>query len=89
MIYVNYSTSLFSPGGRRSSFENIPCDNNPEEQDIHIVVKKRKKYFGSKTEAGAHAFEILLSVAWSTWYERRGASFPGPGAPDDYHVKQP
>lgn len=57
-------------------FEGIPCDNNRAERDIRIVVKKRRKCFGSKTEAGAHAFEILLSVAWSTWYEHRGDFFP-------------
>ena len=37
-------------------FEGIPCDNNRAERDIRIVVKKRRKCFGSKTEAGAHAF---------------------------------
>lgn len=57
-------------------FEGIPCDNNRAERDIRIVVKKRRKCFGSKTEAGAHALEILLSVAWSTWYEHRGNYFP-------------
>lgn len=57
-------------------FAGVPCDNNRAERDIRILVKKRKKSFGSKTEAGAHTLEILLSVAWSTWYEHRGDFLP-------------
>ena len=57
-------------------FTNIPCDNNRAERDIRLLVKKRRKSFGCKTEAGAHALEILLSVAWSTWHEHRGDFFP-------------
>jgi len=71
-LLTEYDHALFTC----LQFENIPCDNNRAERDIRIVVKKRKKCFGSKTEAGAHAFEILLSVAWSTWYEHRRDFFP-------------
>ncbi len=52
-------------------FSNIPCDNNRAERDIRILVQKRKKSFGSRTEQGAKAMEILLSVAWSTWHMNR------------------
>lgn len=57
-------------------FDNIPCDNNRAERDIRILVNKRKKSFGSKTEAGAHTMEILFSVAWTTWYKHRDNFLP-------------
>lgn len=71
-LMIEYDHALFTC----LRFANIPCDNNRAEQDIRLVVKKRRKCFGSKTEAGAHTLEILLSVAWSTWYEHRGDYFP-------------
>lgn len=72
VLLTDYDHALFTCLG----FDGIPCDNNRAERDIRLVVKKRRKCFGSKTEAGAHAFEILLSVAWSTWYQHRGSFFP-------------
>ena len=57
-------------------FENIPCDNNRAERDLRPLVIKRKKSFGSRTESGAHAMEILLSVAWTTWHKHRGNFLP-------------
>jgi len=57
-------------------FENIPCDNNRAERDLRPLVIKRKKSFGSRTEKGAHAMEILLSVAWTTWHKHWGNFLP-------------
>ncbi len=71
-LMIEYDHALFTC----LSFVGIPCDNNRAERDIRLLVKKRKKSFGCKTEAGAHALEILLSVAWSTWYEHRSDFFP-------------
>ena len=71
-LLIEYDQALFTC----LKFAGIPCDNNRAERDIRLLVKKRRKSFGSKTEAGAHALEILLSVAWSTWYEHRGDYFP-------------
>ena len=52
--------------------EGIPPDNNRAERDIRPLVRKRQKSFGSKTEAGAKALEVILSVIWSTWRRDRG-----------------
>lgn len=71
-LLVEYDHALFTC----LRFPNIPCDNNRAERDLRCLVIKRKKSFGSRTEAGAHALEILLSVTWSTWYEHRGDFFP-------------
>ena len=57
-------------------FENIPCDNNRAERDLRSLVIKRKKSFGSRNENGAHAMEILLSVAWTTWHKHRNNFLP-------------
>lgn len=57
-------------------FDGIPCDNNRAERDLRSLVIKRKKSFGSRTEQGAHALEILLSVAWTTWHRHRGNVLP-------------
>jgi hypothetical protein len=57
-------------------FQNIPCDNNRAERDLRSLVIKRKKSFGSRTEQGARAMEILLSVAWSTWHMHRNSFLP-------------
>lgn len=54
--------------------EGIPTNNNPAEQRVRKIVLKRKKSFGCKTNRGAKALEVLLSVCWSTWY-REGRNF--------------
>lgn len=66
-LLVKYDHALFTC----LKFEDIPCDNNRAERDLRSLVIKRKKSFGSRTEQGAHAMEVLLSVAWSTWYMNR------------------
>lgn len=71
-LLVEYDHALFTC----LQFEGIPCDNNRAERDLRSLVIKRKKSFGSRTEAGAHALEILLSVAWSTWHANRGNFLP-------------
>jgi len=71
-LIVEYDHALFTC----LKFEGIPCDNNRAERDIRSLVIKRKKSFGSRTEAGAHALEILLSVAWSAWYTNRNNFLP-------------
>jgi len=57
-------------------FEGIPCDNNRAERDLRPLVIKRNKSFGSRNESGAHAMEILLSVAWTTWHKHRSNFLP-------------
>jgi len=56
--------------------EGIPCDNNRAERDLRRLVIKRKKSFGCKTEKGAKALEVILSVCWSTWYRCKEQFFP-------------
>ncbi len=51
--------------------DGIPPDNNRAERDLRPLVIKRKKSFGSKTEHGAKALEVILSVVWSTWRQDR------------------
>jgi transposase len=67
-LLIEYDHALFTC----LQFEGIPCDNNRAERDLRPLVIKRKKSFGSRTEAGARALEILLSVCWSTWHLNRG-----------------
>lgn len=71
-LLIEYDHALFTC----LKFKGIPCDNNRAERDIRPLVIKRKKSFGSRTEQGAHALEILLSVAWSTWHMNRNNFFP-------------
>jgi transposase len=71
-LMIKYDHALFTC----LKFKGIPCDNNRAERDIRSLVIKRKKSFGSRTEAGAHALGILLSVAWSTWYMNRNNFLP-------------
>lgn len=67
---LNYDHALFTcllvPG--------IPADNNRAERVIRKLVLKRKKSFGCKSNKGAKALEVMLSVCWSTWY-REGRNF--------------
>lgn len=51
--------------------DGIPPDNNRAERDLRPLVIKRKKSFGSKTEQGAKALEVILSVIWSAWRRDR------------------
>ncbi len=71
-LLTEYDHALFTC----TAFAGIPCDNNRAERDLLCLVIKRKKSFGSRTEAGARALEILLSVCWSTWYRIEGTSCP-------------
>lgn len=71
-LLVEYDHALFTC----LRFSGIPCDNNRAERDLRSLVIKRKKSFGSRTEAGARALEILLSVCWSTWHMNRGNFLP-------------
>lgn len=71
-LLIEYDQSLFTC----LKFNDIPCDNNRAERDLRSLVIKRKKSFGSRTEAGARALEILLSVCWSTWHLNRGNFLP-------------
>lgn len=71
-LLTEYDHALFTC----MAFEGIPCDNNRAERDLRPLVIKRKKSFGSRTEAGARALEILLSVCWSTWHANRGNFLP-------------
>lgn len=82
-LLVEYDHALFTC----LKFQNIPCDNNRAERDLRSLVIKRKKSFGSRTEAGAHALGILLSVAWSTWYANRENFFPALAAVAEKHQK--
>lgn len=69
---LDYEQALFTclvvPG--------VPADNNKAERVIRKLVLKRKKSFGCKTNRGAKALEVLMSVCWSTWYRERGNFFP-------------
>jgi hypothetical protein len=47
--------------------KNTPCDNNRAERDLRQLVLKRKRSFGSKTEAGAKALATILSLCTTTW----------------------
>jgi len=71
-LLAEYDHALFTC----LQFDGIPCDNNRAERDLRSLVIKRKKSFGSRTERGAHALEILLSVAWSTWHTNRNNFLP-------------
>jgi len=71
-LLIEYDHALFTC----LRFNGIPCDNNRAERDLRLLVIKRKKSFGSRTEAGARAMEILLSVCWSTWHMKRGNFLP-------------
>jgi transposase len=53
----------------------VPADNNKAERVIRKLVLKRKKSFGCKTNQGAKALEVMLSVCWSTWYREREKFF--------------
>ena len=67
-LIAKYDHALFTC----LKFKDIPCDNNRAERDIRSLVIKRKKSFGSRTVQGAHALEVILSVAWSTWHTNKG-----------------
>ena len=62
VLLVKYNRALFTC----LKLEGMPCDNNRAERGLRPLAIKRKKSFGSRTEQGAHAMEILLSAAWST-----------------------
>lgn len=64
---LSYEHALFTC----LTVDGIPPDNNRAERDLRPLVIKRKKSFGSKTEAGAKALEVILSVVWSTWRRDR------------------
>lgn len=64
---LDYQQALFTC----LTHEGIPSDNNRAERDLRPLVIKRKKSFGSKTEQGAKALEVVLSVIWSTWRRDR------------------
>ena len=57
-LMLEYEHALFTC----LEVEGIPCDNNRAERDIRKLVLKRKKSFGCKTEKGAKALEVILSV---------------------------
>lgn len=82
-LLVQYDHALFTC----LYFDNIPCDNNRAERDLRSLVIKRKKSFGSRTEAGARAMEILLSVTWSTWHVSKGNFLPVLSALSENHQK--
>lgn len=69
---LEYQASLFLC----LTVDGIPADNNRAERDIKKLVIKRKKSLGCKTTKGAHALEILLSVAWSLYSRDREQFFP-------------
>lgn len=54
----------------------IPATNNRAERDLRKLVLKRKKSLGSKTEKGAKALEVILSVCWSLWHRNPRTFFP-------------
>lgn len=83
MLLAEYDHALFTC----LKFDGIPCDNNRAERDLRCLVIKRKKSFGSRTEAGAHALGILLSVAWSTWHANRANFLPALVAVAEKHQK--
>lgn len=56
--------------------DGIPATNNRAERDLRKLVCKRKKSFGCKTEKGAKALEVVLSVCWSLWHRNQGRFFP-------------
>jgi transposase len=64
---LDYEHALFTC----LTVDGIPSDNNRAERDLRPLVIKRKKSFGSKTEQGAKALEVVLSVVWSTWRRDR------------------
>ena len=47
--------------------KNTPCDNNRAERDLRQLVLKRKRSFGSKTERGANALAVVLSLCTTAW----------------------
>jgi transposase len=71
-LMLEYEHALFTC----MEVEGIPCDNNRAERDLRKLVIKRKKSFGCKTEKGAKALEVILSVCWSTWYRCKEQFFP-------------
>lgn len=71
-LMLEYEHALFTC----MEVEGIPCDNNRAERDLRRLVIKRKKSFGCKTEKGAKALEVILSVCWSTWYRCKEQFFP-------------
>lgn len=83
VLLLEYDHALFTC----LKFPGIPCDNNRAERDLRPLVIKRKKSFGSRTEAGAHALGILLSVAWSTWHANRGSFLPALASMAEKHQK--
>ncbi len=56
--------------------KGIPSTNNRAERDLRKLVLKRKKSFGCKTEKGAKALEVVLSVCWSLWNQSSERFFP-------------
>lgn len=56
--------------------DGIPPTNNRAERDLRKLVLKRKKSFGCKTERGAKALEVVLSVCWSLWHRNPTRFFP-------------
>lgn len=82
-LLTEYDHALFTC----LQFEGISCDNNRAERDLRSLVIKRKKSFGSRTEAGAHAMGILLSVAWSTWHANRKNFLPALAAITQHQQK--
>lgn len=55
--------------------KGIPATNNRAERDLRKLVLKRKKSFGCKTERGAKALEVILSVCWSLWHRNPSRFF--------------
>lgn len=56
--------------------DGVPPTNNRAERDLRPLVCKRKKSFGSKTEKGAKALEVVLSVCRSLWKKDPARFFP-------------
>lgn len=56
--------------------DGIPSTNNQAERDLRKLVLKRKKSFGCKTERGAKALEVILSICWSLWHRNPTKFFP-------------
>lgn len=45
---------------------NTACDNNKAERDLRSLVIKRKRAFGSKTQKGASALGVIMSLCKTT-----------------------
>jgi transposase len=56
-------------------YEGVPPDNNMAERSLRHLVIKRKTSLGSKTDRGAKAMEILMSVMLSLYRKNPDSNF--------------